>query len=171
MAHPDELIRRYVDGELEYSMANALRAHLDECARCRHNLAALERLDARLSDLDHIVPPRDFAAQVQARATTLAPPRHAPRWHWPLAGLLALCGTLALVVANDQLLALAARLLGAASDLSEWTMTVLGGANSLSAGTALLGLRAGPALVLGLCMLGLAGLIVLRRSLENPLEA
>jgi anti-sigma factor RsiW len=171
MAHSDELIRRYLDGELARDDSMRLREHLAGCGRCRHQLAALERLDARLRDLDRLASTRDFAALVRARATAL-PPRRAPRWHWPLSAALAVLGVLALLIAGDQFLALAGGMVAAAGSLAAWALDIASGGVGLAPESlGLLGAGTEPALVAGLCLLGLAGLLVLRRSLESPLEA
>lgn len=169
MRHPDDLIRRYLDGELSPMPAADLRAHLAGCDHCRRRLATLERLDAQLRDLERLAPPRDFAARVRGQVAALPPLGRAARWQWPLAAALALGGVLSILPAADQFFSLFGGLLAAAGDQIGWLLGLLAGELLPTGGLGIPG--AEPALVVGLCMIGIAGLLVLRGALENFVEA
>lgn len=171
MRHPDDLIRRYLDGELPQVAMPMLREHLAACARCRAHLRALEQLDARLRGLDRFAPPLGFAAQVRDGVAALPPPRRPPRWQAPLALAMALIGMLGVLAARDDLFALVDDLFAAAEGALSWLIALAGGEIDLATGgVAWFELSAQPALIVGLCMLGLAGALVLRRSLVEMTE-
>lgn len=57
----DELLSPYLDGELGEDAAQSVETHLDACARCRDELAALRRTVAAIADLPHeATPDRDL---------------------------------------------------------------------------------------------------------------
>lgn len=167
MTHPFDQLRGYLDGELPPGAAADLHAHLTHCGACRSQLAAIERLDARLRHLDRLVPPADFATQVLARAATL-PALHRTGWRAPL--LLLLAGLAALMLGVEALLALADGLAVALDNLTGGQL-IEGGSLDL-AGAFELSAQAGqPVVLVGLALLGLAGLLLLRQSLDSHQEA
>jgi anti-sigma factor RsiW len=171
MAHSDELIRRYLDGELAPADALELRDHLATCDRCRMSLAALERLDARLRNLDRLVPTRDFTARVRAHVAALPPPQRPSPWLGALVLMLALGGLLGVLAAVDDLFALTDGLMSTANSALAWMLELVSGEAGLSDGSfGWLGAGTQPTLVVGLCLLVLASALVLRRSLENQVE-
>jgi len=75
--------------------------HLDECDRCRREVAGLRSLHARLADLPSLAPSADFADRVMARVRLPE-----PAWARALAGLRA-HPVAALAAAASALLAVA----------------------------------------------------------------
>src|SRR5688572_15877922 len=116
MRHSDQLIRRYLDGELTPAAAEDLRDHLASCPRCRNQLAAIQQLDARLRSLDQLTPPPDFAARVRAQVAAL-PPQRPASWLGPLSLVSAILGLAGILWAAEQFFALASSILTVASDL------------------------------------------------------
>ena len=79
------------DGE-----AREVQAHIDECADCREELAALERMDELIQPAEHHEAPRDMWAGVQARMK----PRRAPWWQvWRAAPKPAIAMAAAMLIA------------------------------------------------------------------------
>jgi anti-sigma factor (TIGR02949 family) len=78
-----EHLSAWLDGELPEELRPAVAAHLDECPDCQAELAALERLEAALTELEAPVP-QNLAAAVRRRL-----PRPASPWRQSLA--LAAC--------------------------------------------------------------------------------
>lgn len=61
-----EQLSAWLDGELPEELKNLVAAHLQGCARCRRELAALERLSAAFQLLV-VEPPRDLVPLVRRR--------------------------------------------------------------------------------------------------------
>ncbi len=78
-----EHLSAWLDGEVSEELSAALATHLDECPACQAELAALERLDAALAELEALAP-AGLAAAVRRRL-----PRPASPWRQSLA--LAAC--------------------------------------------------------------------------------
>jgi hypothetical protein len=75
-AHPDdETLSAELDGDLEPQRAEALRAHLAECATCRDRRAQLAAVVAGLAELGRVEPERDLWPAIAAG-------RPAPRRGW-----------------------------------------------------------------------------------------
>jgi anti-sigma factor RsiW len=79
-----EHLSAWLDGESPEELRPQLAEHLAACPACQAELAALERLDAALADLEAPGPPEDLAAGVLRRL-----PRPTPTWVRSLA--LAAC--------------------------------------------------------------------------------
>jgi hypothetical protein len=172
MLHPDEQIRSYLDGELAPFAAQALRDHLAICGHCRERLATLELLDARLRMSDRPALAPDFALRVRARVAALPPPpRHAAPWYTSLALALGLLGLLGILGAADELVVLTANLVETASEMIGGMVDMLSGAGLDAANLGWLGGNVPPALVLGLCLIGLTSVMILRQSLGSQIEA
>jgi len=71
-----ENLTEYQLGLLDEVEAGALRLHLDECAGCREELAALERLDALIAPAEELRAPDGLWLAVHARMK----PRQAAWW-------------------------------------------------------------------------------------------
>ena len=169
MTHSDELLRRYLDGELTLRDAARLNEHLSACARCRSRLAALERIVARLADLEQLAPAPDFAARVAARLAAQPRQRRARPWYPAL--LCALAGLLGVIAAVDETFALAGGLIATMNSVLDWLLAPFGADAGLGFGrTDWLGAGVQPALVVGLCLLALASALVLRQSLASQAE-
>lgn len=69
-------LAEYQLGALAEAEAEAVCAHLQECARCRAELAALQRLDALLAPAESVSAPPDLWARIQPRLR----PRRALWW-------------------------------------------------------------------------------------------
>ncbi len=78
-----EHLSAWLDGEIPEELKPRLADHLASCAACRAELAAWERLEAALGELE-VPAPRDVAAGVRRRL-----PRPRSSWHQSLA--LAAC--------------------------------------------------------------------------------
>lgn len=95
----DEILGRYLDGDLGRTKRLAARRHLGACPACRARIAEWERLFSRLSGLTRFAPAKGFADRVLARlpaVPAVAPARAAaapwvhalPNWArrlWPAA--------------------------------------------------------------------------------------
>lgn len=165
MTHPFDQLRGYLDGELSPGAAADLHAHLAHCGACRSRLATLERLEAHLNTLDRLAPRADFATRIVALAAM--PPQRAGR-RTPLLSTLASLGALAL--GATLLLALGGSLALALSDLAGWLLLLDGGNLDLLSSFDQSAQAGQPVLLLGLTLLGLAGLLLLRHSLERQQE-
>jgi len=71
-----ENLTEYQFGLLDESASREVRAHLDECADCREELAALERLDALMEPAEQFEAPRNMWAGIQSRMK----PRRSAWW-------------------------------------------------------------------------------------------
>ena len=71
-----EKLTEYQLGLLDGAAAREMREHLDECAGCREELAALERLDALVEPAEQHRAPEGMWRGVQARMK----PRRTPWW-------------------------------------------------------------------------------------------
>jgi anti-sigma factor RsiW len=108
LRHVDHLLTAYHDGELPVRLRRQVEAHIEACAACRDELAALERLSALLhEDLlpDAFTSAGTFQAQVGLRLRRRAQSRAGyPSWTWhlvPLALLCTLTGLLGLLMLSD----------------------------------------------------------------------
>jgi len=63
-----------LDGELDLERATQLRAHIEGCADCQAELAALQRVDPLLRAASAPAVPSDLRARVQARIASENPP-------------------------------------------------------------------------------------------------
>ncbi len=79
-----ERLSAWLDGESEAAEEKAMEAHLQVCARCRAELAALERLQEALAGLEAPVP-EELGRRVLARL---------PRRSWPWQRTLSLAASL-----------------------------------------------------------------------------
>jgi len=70
-----ERLSAWLDGELSPEERREVAAHLEVCEKCRRELAALERLDAALGNLDAPTP-----ARLTARVLDRLQPRRRYRW-------------------------------------------------------------------------------------------
>ena len=91
-----------LDGELAPERAARVRAHIDGCAHCRAELAALERVDAWLARVPAPAPSEAGLARLRARIATpvAATPLRGRSWSRPFVGAaLAAAAALALYLA------------------------------------------------------------------------
>ncbi len=84
----------WLDGEVPEELRPQLSDHLAACPVCQAELAALERLDAALAELEAPSAPRDLAAGVLRRL-----PRPTPSWVRSLA--LAACLVLGIFIGGS----------------------------------------------------------------------
>lgn len=94
----DERIDAWLDGELGERERHGIARHLEECARCRAEYAALIAAVERLETLADPVAPEDFVAAVMARLAEREPVTSPARVAWAL-GLAGALGTAASVLA------------------------------------------------------------------------
>jgi anti-sigma factor RsiW len=119
-------LQAYLDGTLPPEFARAVRAHMDECADCRAELALLREVDQALRAWPLLPEPEGLAARVMAevRAATPPPPWVAPwpwlRAHWSEVLLGAALAATIVVLA----LSLRAWSANAALDLRFWDLQV-----------------------------------------------
>jgi predicted anti-sigma-YlaC factor YlaD len=107
--HPvenEELISRYIDGELSGEEQEVLKGHLEGCPGCREELQALEEVVAIFSGIPLLSPRPGFTERVMARLAQ----REASRRVWKampaLMGaslLLAIFASLPLIEFGDQI--------------------------------------------------------------------
>ena len=91
-----EKLTEYQYGLLDEAAAREVRAHLQECAACREELAALERLDALIGPAVEYEAPAGMWPAIQARMK----PRRAPWWQlWRASPKPALAMAAALLLA------------------------------------------------------------------------
>ena len=84
-------LHAYADGELDAAEARDVEAHLENCADCRAELAAIRELKTALHGLDFSeVAPPELAARIQRRVAA-AQARDRVVWTGGTAGLLAAC--------------------------------------------------------------------------------
>ena len=84
-------LHAYADGELDAAEALRVKAHLETCADCRAELAAIRELKTALHGLDFSeVAPHGLGADIQRRVA-LARMRDRAIWTGGTAGLLAAC--------------------------------------------------------------------------------
>lgn len=74
MHFADEQLGAFVDGELPRAEAEAVRAHLGECADCRGTVNMLERVNAAVREAE-IDPSPEFEARALAKLRALPLPR------------------------------------------------------------------------------------------------
>lgn len=60
----EDLLKRFVDGDVDEAVAIAVGRHLDDCARCATHAASIEPLAAAFASLDDPFVPPDLADQV-----------------------------------------------------------------------------------------------------------
>jgi len=89
----EELLHRYLDGELGAAEHTAVAAHLAACLGCQAALAALQRL---FFALDELAPTPDLVPAVRARLAR--DQRPTPAWRRWLAPALQMAAVLALLV-------------------------------------------------------------------------
>ncbi len=99
--HPDELLPWYVNATLDEADRKRVARHLEQCARCRAEIAFLSRLREQIRESSRDVPPpgelglRRLMREVEGlEAARKARPRRA--WHVPV---LAAAASVVLVVA------------------------------------------------------------------------
>ncbi len=66
MAHLDDDVAAYVDGQLAPSAQDAARRHLQDCARCEEAVRAQRRLKERMSRAGDVAPPAALLAALVA---------------------------------------------------------------------------------------------------------
>ena len=95
-AEVKEKLTEYQLGLLGEAGAATLRLHLDDCAACREELSALERMDALIAPAEQLSAPGGMWMAVHARMK----PRHAAWWRsWVQAPRPALAMAAALLLA------------------------------------------------------------------------
>jgi anti-sigma factor RsiW len=72
---PDELLRRFLQGELEEGPAVAVALHLDDCPACQARRDGLDPLADALAALPPPEPPAELIAEVVERALAREPTR------------------------------------------------------------------------------------------------
>lgn len=99
-----ELIHRYLDGELEDDQVAGFEAHLEDCPLCRRRMEGLQRTIFLIEHLERLCPPPGFTAQVMVALRLRR--RALPRWQRvvakgfaPVTGLL---GLLLLIMSRGQ---------------------------------------------------------------------
>lgn len=111
---PNELLHRFVQGEVDEDVAVAVAMHLDLCPRCATRAAAMEPLAQAFAAIDDPVTPPDLMDSVLRATSKPALPRPEPAQTglWASAGLLlgALCLLLILGDPADLLAELASAL-------------------------------------------------------------
>jgi len=91
-----EKLTEYQLGLLDEAEAGELRLHLDECADCREELEALERLDALIKPAEQLSAPDGMWLGIHAR---MKPRQRAPWWSWLQAPRPALAMAAAMLLA------------------------------------------------------------------------
>lgn len=109
----DELLERFVDGDLEEPLAVPIAVHIDACSACATRAAALDPLNAVFASAPIADPPEDLASRVIEASQRV---ERTPLVEIAVgAGLMGLAGALAL--ATDGPWALMADLGGAVAAL------------------------------------------------------
>ena len=141
----------FLDGRANSEQQAALLAHIADCAACRAEWSAVQRVDHLFALAPQITPPADFTSKVMARL-----PRRRPIQN-PWAGTLALLGGTLVLVVFGVLSVVGVNLSSTSPGLLE-----LGGVGLLQRGDALLRwIQAGWGIRQAVLSLVPAGLIVL----------
>jgi hypothetical protein len=61
-----------MDGAISEGENAQLRAHLESCAGCRHDLESYRRMAVQLAHLERVAPPADLAVRIRVRASRAA---------------------------------------------------------------------------------------------------
>ena len=73
--HPDLLLSAYLDAALASGEADAVRAHLDGCARCRGRVAELQATSRLIAALPQLAPRRSLVPRLGRAPVWLRPVR------------------------------------------------------------------------------------------------
>lgn len=160
------LLERRLDGALDDADARKLGAHLNECAACRAEEAAIAAADAAFQMLPSMEPPIDIAAAVSRRISREAPAESYRSAFW---GVFVFAAVLAAFVWHSGFTASVpwgsgpvATVLGPLEHaVSAWWKPMR---IALGAASPLLAILAPIAVVLTLLETGLASLFVARRA-------
>ncbi len=101
----DDLLRRFVEGDLELAAATDVAVHLDACARCAAQAAVTDPLASAWASVDDPVVPEDLTGRIEAAVLaeqSQRPRSQAPSEIWVATGLMA-AAALLFVALGDPL--------------------------------------------------------------------
>jgi len=102
MHYDDEVLSRYVDGELTSRERAEVEEHLVGCGQCREAEAELEFLRAAAATADRLEPPARVWHRIQERISADSGRRARLRWVWAGVPALAAAVVVAVLVAGRQ---------------------------------------------------------------------
>ena len=84
---PEEMLHRFLDGELNLAEREAFETHLAQCQTCQADLAELQTLFTELASIEAVAAPPELVSQVMTRLPAAHPaPRRVSMGQGLLAG-------------------------------------------------------------------------------------